>query len=55
VHDDAVGIASHFNNLRVVGGSPDRHIRIDFGEDGFDQMNRYVIAAEVNYVKLPHL
>jgi hypothetical protein len=55
MHDDTVGVLAHGDNFFIVGRPPNRHIGVDLGEDRFDQIDRHIIAAKINYVKLAHL
>ncbi len=55
VHDDAVGVPGHLHDFGVVGRAPDRHVGIDLSENRLDQIDRHVVAAKIDYVKLTHV
>src|SRR5262245_28668668 len=54
VHDDPVRVAAHFNDLCIVGGTRDHELGVDLIKDGFDEIDRNVIAAEVFNAKFSH-
>src|SRR5215468_6185744 len=54
VHDDPVRVAAHFNDLCIVGGTRDHELGVDLIKDGFDEIDRNVIAAEVFNPKFSH-
>src|SRR5262249_47676588 len=47
VHDDAVRVAAHFNDLCIVDGTRDHQLGVDLIKDGLDEIDRNVIAAEI--------
>ncbi len=55
VHDNAIRVFAHLHDLGVVGRPPNRHVGVDLSENRLDQVDRYVVAPEINYVKLTHV
>src|SRR5262245_58169556 len=54
VHDDAVRVAAHFNDLCIVGGTRNHQLGVDLIEDRLDEIDRNVIAAEIFDPKFCH-
>ncbi len=45
VHDDAVRVATHFNDFGIVGGPRDHQLGVDLIKDWLDEIDGHVVTA----------